>query len=140
VVANAKINFGTSGASTVEFVADCPAPVAVDDLVYVTGPEVLGVVQIDTVDITDSGTMPAIGIVVEKPTPITCRVITMGEVTPLLLLTPGKRYFVSVTGGLTAAIPTPGGGNKQMVQVVGYAIATNRLIVLPNMMPVKKLG
>jgi hypothetical protein len=126
--------------ATSEFTADCPSTVAVDDLVYVTGPEVSDVVQVDTVDVSDSATMPAIGIVTEKFTATTCHVVTMGEVTPALSLTPGKRYFVSSTGTLTLSVPSPPSGNRQMVQVVGYAIATNRLIVLPNMMPVKKLG
>lgn len=139
MVANAKINLG-KGVSTVEFVADCPAPVAVDDLVYVTGPSVLGVVQVDIVDIADRNKMPAIGIVVEKLTSTHCRVLIQGEFTPTTTLTPGKRYFASATGSITEVRPVPAANGIAFVQPVGYAIDTSRLVFDPEKIPIITIG
>lgn len=123
------------------FDAGCPAYVAIDDLVYVTGPSIAGLVQVDRVDITNSATMPAIGIVTEKVTTTRCKVVVVGEVNPSITLTPGKRYFASSTGAITVTVPTPSGpGAQAMVQAIGYAIDTDRLMMLPNLMPVRKLG
>lgn len=140
MVANAKISPGATGVSTVEFVADCPVPVAVDDLVYVTGPSVLGVVQVGIVDITDRAKMPAIGIVIEKMTSTSCRVLTQGEVSSTITLIPGKRYFASDTGSITEIRPIPAVGGIAFVQPVGYAIDTNRLLFDPEKIPIISIG
>lgn len=140
MVANAKISSGTTGASTVEFIADCPAAVAVDALVYVTGPSVLGVVQVDIIDVTVVAKMPAIGIVIQKITSTSCRVLTQGEVTPALTLVPGKRYFAGPTGSLAVVMPTPTVSGIAFSQPVGYAIDTNRLLFDPEKIPIIRKG
>ncbi len=140
MVANTKISSAPVGASTVQFLADCPASIAVDDLVYVTGPSVLGVVQVDLVDITITATMPAIGIVVEKLASTSCRVLTQGEVTPAIVLVPGKRYFAGSSGGLVVNRPIPSAGGIAFVQPVGYAIDTTRLLFDPEKLPIRTNG
>ena len=140
MVANTKISSAPVGASTVQFIADCPSSIVVDDLVYVTGPSILGVVQVDLVDITVTATMPAIGIVIEKITSTNCRVLTHGEVTPAIVLVPGKRYFAGTGGELVVARPTPGIGSIAFVQPVGYAIDTTRLLFNPEKIPIITIG
>jgi len=139
VVANAKVSSDPAGASTVEFVADCPASVVVDDLVYVTGPAISGVIQVDIVDVTLVAKMPAIGIVIEKITSTSCRVLTQGEVTPTLTLVPGKRYFAGASGSLAVAMPTPATSGIAFSQPVGYAIDTNRLLFDPEKIPIIRI-
>lgn len=140
MVANAKISSSAPGATTVEFIAGCPASVAVDDLVYTTGPAILGVAQVDVIDVTDVSKMPAIGIVIAKITSTTCKVITLGEISPGMALIPGRRYFAGANGSLDLAMPSPTLGGIAFSQPVGYAIDTNRLLFNPELTPIIRKG
>lgn len=125
-----------------EFSADCPDTVVLDDLVYVTGPSAGGVIQVDTVDITDKSTMPAIGIVAEKITTTRIRVITLGEVAPSMALTPGQSYFVGGSGKpvVSGGMPVPSVGGRVCWQPIGYALDTHVLVMMPNLRPAVKRG
>lgn len=124
----------------IEFLADCPPSTLLDDLVYVTGPSVLGVVQVATADVTVVAKMPAIGIVTEKISSTRVKVLTVGEHTPGFALTPGRRYFVGPTGQLALTMPTPAVGGIAFSQPVGHAIDTNRLIFNPELIPIIRKG
>lgn len=117
-----------------EFPADCQPSDTVGMFVYVTGPEVAGIAQVTKVDITTTGKYPAVGVIVSKSSPTRCLVRVTGEYVTSIALTPGKPYFVSLTGSLTAVPPVPGAG-RAAVQVVGTAIGINRLrlIVFPQL-------
>lgn len=119
----------------IEFEANCPASIAVDDLVYITGPSVSGLFQVDKVDPTNRAKMPAIGIVTDKITPIKCVVVTIGEVVPGFSLVAGQRYFVGSDGKPSDSMPTPV-GTEMAKQIVGYALDTNKLLMLPNLDPI----
>lgn len=129
-----------SGGGFVEFEANCPSSAAVDDFVYITGPSIGGILQVDTVDVTNLATMPAFGIVIDKTTPILCTVRVSGEVVPANVLVPGKRYFIDVDGKPSDTIPTPDPGGKAAIQVAAYALDTNRLLLTLNHVPLVRTG
>ncbi len=119
------------------FQADCPVAVVVGNWVYITGPAVLTIPQVDTVDIKTTGKYPAIGMVVEKSTPTRCLVIVGGEVAFLpATLIPGARYWVGTDGNLTATLPLAGVGERVATQVIGYALDADRLLIHPERRPI----
>ena len=68
-------------------------------------------------------TLPAIGIVLSKPTTTTCKLITDGSIDGYTGLTPGATYYVSDTPGQISTTP---GTNEQEV---GVAYNTTTLII-----------
>lgn len=140
MVANVRKRISASEISEVSFLADCPSALAVEDIVYITGPEILGVAQVDIVDVTDISTAPAIGIIIEKISATRCKVVTVGEITTATVLTPGKRYFVGAAGTLSSTIPSPGVGAIAVAQAVGYALDVDRFIFNPELMPIVQKG
>lgn len=129
-----------SGSGFIEFEANCPFATSVDDFVYVVGPSIGGLLQVDTVDVTNLATMPAFGIVVGKTTPSLCKVRISGEVVPANMLEPGKRYFIDSTGKPSDTIPNPSPGGKAAVQAAAYALDTNRLLLTLNNIPLVRTG
>jgi len=127
-------------AVALQFDADCPAATLVEDLVFVTGPAIGNIIQVDTVDITVVSTMPAIGIVVKKITSTRCRVRTSGEFTISLTLVPGKTYYVGATGQPSLVIPALSPGEVKVFQPIGYAIDTNSLLIKPDLKPIVRKG
>jgi hypothetical protein len=79
-----------------------------------------------------AGNMPAVGIVISKPTPTTCILAQSGEIPGYSGLSPGTPYFVSnsVPGAITSVAPSSSG---HFVQRVGYAKngTTFRLEIYP---------
>lgn len=140
MVANVRKRVTSSEVGEISFSADCPSALSVEDIVYITGPEVSGIAQVDIVDITNVNTMPAIGIITEKTSSTRCKVVLVGEITTTSTLTPGKRYFVGATGTLSSTIPAPGVGAIAFAQPVGYALAVNRLIFNPESTPIIQKG
>lgn len=117
---------GASGADVRN--AICPSGVAVDDLVYITGDEVGGALQVDTVDIDDPAKMPALGVVLTKPTATTCTVHLRGELTGLSGLTAGAPVFVGTNSQLTTTVPAlPGSGIRHLQRMGGMISATKML-------------
>lgn len=110
--------------------ADCPAGIIVDDLVYVTGAAIGGIMQVDLVDVTDRAKMPAYGIVVSKSSATRCVVQTLGKYTTGVALTPGKPVYVGATGQPTSTKPTLGGSPSiAITQIIGYAWDTNQMFL-----------
>lgn len=113
------------------FIADCSVAEAVGDCVYVSADAVLGIVQVRKVDATDPLKMPALGVIVDKPTATACTVIYLGAlpVGALPAFLPGKRYFVGLSSQPVATPPvTPG----VLVQVIGIALDSGRLLFNPS--------
>jgi hypothetical protein len=114
-----------------KFSANCPEELTVGNLVYITGPAINGLFQVDKVDITDISKMPAIGVVIEKMSPLVCSVLTLGESDSIDLLIPNSQYFVGLDGNLTNTPPTPL-NVPIFIQSVGVAIDDNKLLFQPS--------
>ena len=109
--------------------ADCPASISVDDLVYVSGTEVGGIVQVDLADPVIMAKMPAVGIVTVKSTATRCTVHKLGLVTPSVGLIAGARYYVGLTGVLSLDPPFQTDPEIEIIiQTVGYAVKSNQLL------------
>ena len=115
---------------------------ATDELghfVFVTGDLVLGVRQVTKVDIATRATMPAIGVLVRKPTATTCLVQIFGEILASGLVPPA-RYYVGADSKITDTPPVPGVGLEAVVQVVGAALDSGTFLVSPQLLPVVRKG
>lgn len=100
----------------------CTVGEAVRDVVYESGANFAR-----QANATSSATMPAIGVVIQKPTGTDCVIARSGEVDGYAGLTVGATYFVDTTSGqLTTTPPT---GANRVVQRVGYAKTTTILMV-----------
>lgn len=101
----------------------CDASLAVGDLVWedTTTP---GNVE-ESVNNTDSRRV--IGICIEKVTSTTARILFSGRVTGLSGLTAGAKIYCSVSGVITAVLPTTG-----YIQVLGDAISLTEVDFSPS--------
>jgi uncharacterized cupin superfamily protein len=102
----------------------CPATVLVRDVVYLSAA--------DTVDKADANVvaqMPAIGVVLAKPTATSATVVFAGPVTGFAGLTPQLDVYVDkvTPGGLTQTAPSASGDR---VQKVGFARNATTIIVM----------
>jgi hypothetical protein len=116
---------GTDPIPNIETLEDlwiCPAGVAIRDVVYEFGAN-----NCDKANASTIATMPAIGVVMSKPTPTSCVVARSGEVAGFGVLTADVPYFVgTIAGTLTSSAPA---GTGRVVQPVGYARNTDVLVV-----------
>jgi len=124
------------------FAATCLSSDAVGNCVYITGPASGDVYQVSTADpLNGALKMPAMGIIIEKPTPTTCRVQASGEMIGVVSgLTPGKVVFVYSDGTLNHLPVMPGVGELAYIQSMGIAISTDRVLVNPDYSIIKRLG
>ena len=100
-------------------VYNCSAGIVVGNLVYIDATD-----HVALADSGSSGTMPAIGVVVSKPTTTTCVVQYGGEVTGLTVVA-GTLYYVGAAGALasSAGVVTQGVGiAKNATTLVLFAI------------------
>lgn len=104
---------------------NCGSYVNVYDTVYLSGFE-----TVDQADASNLATCPVAGIVVAKPTATTATVLHTGEVTGLSGLTTGSQYFLGAAPGATS--PTAPTGAGQVVQNLGRAISTTKLLWMPS--------
>ena len=121
------------------FQADCFATDELGHFVYVTGVAIAGVRQVTKVDITTRATMPALGVIVRKPTSTTCLVQTFGEILASGLVPPA-RYYIGADSKITDTPPVPGVGSEVVVQVVGAALDSGAFLVSPQLLPVVRKG
>lgn len=115
---------------TVSVPAGCAPTDAVGDLIFVAGSAVAGVMQVSRIDIANVAKMPAVGIIVAKSTPTTCRVVLSGIVRASSL-TPGARYFAGTGGQPTPVRPNPGLSGF-FIQPIGVALDESRLTFEPS--------
>jgi hypothetical protein len=108
--------------------AACSETDAVGDLVHVSGPVQDGQISVTKVDITEYAKMPSIGVIVSKLSPTRCVVQMEGEIKGVYSnLSPGRIYFVGLSGQPVAAPPTPAPGGKAYLQPVGVALGEDVL-------------
>lgn len=112
------------------FHADCLAGDSVGDFVHIVGDDVSDIFQVEKVDITDSATMPAIGLILTKDTATRCFVLTFG-ILEATGLTPGVRYWVGTNSQITSTIPLPVSGTA-VIQVIGHALSDTELLIRPE--------
>ena len=120
------------------FQATCPSGLVVKDFVYITGPAISGIYQVARADVTDYNKLPAVGVVIEKPTPTTCKIQWQGEVTVFTGLTPHKVYFLATTGQITDVPPSP--VTNLYVQTVGTALDVGVLLISPQLVLTKRIA
>ena len=102
---------------------NCGISVNVLDAVYLSASD-----TVDKADANTEPTMPCIGVVISKPTPITCNVVMSGSAGGFVGLVTGATYYVGLTAGtVTDSVNTyPQGA---VVQRIGYARNTTTLVV-----------
>jgi hypothetical protein len=115
---------GPAGGDGETFAATCLASVAVGQLVRVTGAGPL----VAPVDIDDVAQMPAVGIVIDKPTPTTATV-QVGGIATLSGLVAGGRYTVGPGAVLLLGGPPRPLSGQRAVQLCGEALDTTRLVL-----------
>ena len=110
-----------SGAVTENF--NCVITVAVGDTVYLSAADL-----VDRANATSEPTMPCIGVVLSKPTAVTCVVVMSGSASGFVGLTPGATYFIGLAPGTvtTTVIGYPPGA---VIQRIAYARSTTVLVV-----------
>lgn len=120
---------GTPTPPPVGTLFNCPATVAVGDVVYILKPPGAA----DTVDKAFAAAPPArteegIGVVISKPTATTCRVLAEGGANVFAGLVHGNVYYLSTTipGGISNVPPSVSG---EMMQEIGIATSATRLYV-----------
>lgn len=99
--------------------AVCDASDAVDDLIFVSGPEVGGKVKVSKIDITDSSKMPSIGVILSKSTATDCIVHLRGPFT-LSGTTAGAVIFAGTSGTMIESGPGRPSSGFRTYQVIGY--------------------
>lgn len=122
-------SFGFSGKDVRP--ADCTVSEEVGDFVYVFGSPILGRDQVRKANPDDSLTMPAVGVVIFKPSPDECLVQWMGETPDVFSgLAAGKLYWLG-PDAKAASLPTRSATGR-LAQVVGVATAPTRFYVKPD--------
>lgn len=118
------------------FSAVCTAAEAVGDFVYAFGSS-----EVRTVDITDFNLMPAIGVIISKGTATSCIVQFLGESGVYTGLTPHRRYFIGHDSRASLTPPSPNfAGQTVYIQTIGVALDTDKLVVRPSDVMVKRVG
>ncbi len=113
--------------------ANCLAGDSAEDLVYVTGAPVGGLLQVAQIDIEDGAKMPAIGVIVSKSTATDCIVQLHGEFELSSgTLTSGNPVFASVLGVLTTAPPSRPVAGSRLIQHIGIAMTPKKLFIDPE--------
>lgn len=112
--------------------ADCTTAEAIGDFVCISGPQVSNRDQVAKADPADYDKLPAVGVIISKPTTTTCMVQWMGE-TPAIFsgLSAGEPYFLGADSKL-AEVPPPPVSHDMFVQVVAVALAADRAYIRPE--------
>lgn len=118
------------------FTASCNTTDDVGHLVRISGPTVGSSYSVTRVDITDPQKMPAIGIIISKPSPSMCVVQRLGTVDVSLAgvssLVPGRLCFVGPDAMPSATLPSPAPGAYVMIQAVGIGTGPSTFELDPS--------
>jgi hypothetical protein len=136
------IRGSTEAYTNVEFYAVCSTAEAVGDPVYIFAPPVLGVYNVRKVSITDTVKMPAIGVVKEKLTDTSCRILVCGILEGAYSgLTPGYMLYAAQYGGLvhSAGLPDPL-VTRHYAQIIGQAASDTDAVIQINPTPCWRIG
>jgi hypothetical protein len=113
----------------------CTISESVGDAVYVAGDLIGGLYYVRTVDIDSSTTEKSIafGVIKSKSGDTSCMVLLQGVLTGIYSsLTPGKRLFVDLSGGVVDSPPAKPGSGYRVVQSIGYALASSVVMIRPE--------
>jgi len=117
------------------FKAACDTSDSVGDAAYTSGDTLGGLPQVRKVDVDDSAKRPGVGVIIRKLTSTTCIVQIGGIVRNVFSgLTPGKHLFISTSGQIEQAPPAVPTVGTRVVQAVGYALASD-IVVIQVMVP-----
>ena len=108
----------------------CSGTDAVGDLVYHTGLAPSDTPEVAKVDIDIQGEDRVFGLILEKPTINTCRVLIEGELSGVGF-TPGATYYANTTSQLTPTRPIRRPGGTRSVHIVGTALTSTTLFFRP---------
>lgn len=118
--------------------ANCLVGDGVGSLVYITGDKVGAYYQVATIDPSDRGKMPAVGVIIHKLTSTSCVVQTGGDVDGVYSgLTPGELLFAGDGGGLDDEMPIPSGGPRY-VQTVGVSLGSDIFRISPDLIMTRR--
>lgn len=119
----------------------CAAADTVGKCVHVSDDMVGKDYQVRTADPHSILTMPAIGVIVSKPSDTTCKVFTFGEMSGTYSgLTPGHVMFVGGDGSLVEVPPVPPLGGSVFIQTMGATMGSSVIMVNPSFSMVKRIG
>ena len=103
---------------------------SVGDAVYISGPRVGNLYQVDKADITDPMKIPAVGLIVSKRSPTEASVRWEGPIEGIFTgLVPRRVYYLNTSGTIDLVVPAPGLGQSLYVQRLGVALAADVLLV-----------
>lgn len=123
------------------FMATVPPGLSVGDCVYVSGPKVGDLCQVDRADPADILKMPAIGVLIAMAISGQGEVQFLGEMLGVYSgLNVRKSLFVDEAGRLSEAPPAAAPGGYAYVQALGYSIDLTSLILVPSFTMVKRTG
>jgi len=113
----------TDGTTSADGEYSVPSGSAVGDLMYANG-----ALSADVADNGSEATIPAIGMIIAKPTSTTATVKYVGKVGGFTGLTTGSDYFLGTSGGiiLAASLPTAAGS---VIQNIGVAVSTTEILL-----------
>ena len=135
-VVGSVATIGTGAGASPTFTGACFNTIAVGDLVYAAGSGK----AMALADPFNTSKMPAVGIVVSKPTPSSCVVQTSGVVSGLSGLIAGQYVFISRAGRPTTTPPTPGPGETLAYQPLGLAIDTDSMVLFLSLITTRVHG
>lgn len=119
--------------------ASCGASDGVGSLVYIKGPAVGDKYSVETADPSDFDKMPAIGMIIQKPSATECFVQFRGRISGVYAgLTPGELLFVDDSGLLAALPPDPEAGTPKFMQNVGVSLSDGDIELSPNRVMAKR--
>jgi hypothetical protein len=112
--------------------AACTVAEAIGDFVCISAPPVSGKDQVSKADPADYDTLPAVGVIISKPTTITCVVQWFGE-TPAIFtgLSAGETYFLGTDSKASAYPPIPT-TEDVFIQTVGLAVSDTKMYIKPE--------
>lgn len=120
---------GTSTSSIYTRVFDCGSSVSVGDIVYPS----TGIDNFVVTNVNNTVAEPSIGIVISKPTSVTCTVQIYGECSLIFTgLTRSKKVFLDTDGSLTTSVPSSG-----YLQKIGNCYENDKVFIDPNEIRVK---
>lgn len=106
------------------------ACLATDDVGCLVAAASIGV---ERANVSSFPKMPAVGIIIAKPSSLVAQVQIAGVVRYVLSgLTPGRIYFVGEDGIPVTTPPTPPPGQVIYMQAIGTALAVDQLLLTPT--------
>lgn len=110
--------------------AECAALDEVGDVVYISGDEVGGLLQVAKINIDVSPAQHSIGVIVLKMTSTRCFVQLGGELRGVYSgLTPGRRLFVDECSRLSHVVPNSPSVGVRLLQAMGTALTSNAVLL-----------